>query len=62
MFIYNVKRHSLFDGDNMGAKVLIVEDDNYINNMIKDALEMAGYECIQAFSGTEGLLLLNESP
>ena len=46
----------------MGAKVLIVEDDNYINNMIKDALEMAGYECIQAFSGTEGLLLLKESP
>ena len=46
----------------MGAKILIVEDDNYINNMIKDALEMAGYECIQAFSGTEGLLLLKESP
>ena len=46
----------------MGAKVLIVEDDNYINNMIKDALEIAGYECIQAFSGTEGLLLLKESP
>lgn len=46
----------------MGAKILIVEDDNYINNMIKDALELAGYDCIQAFSGTEGLLLLKESP
>ncbi|MBQ3912480.1 MAG: response regulator transcription factor [Lachnospiraceae bacterium] len=46
----------------MGAKILIVEDDNYINNMIKDALEIAGYDCLQAFSGTEGLLLLKESP
>ncbi len=46
----------------MGAKILIVEDDNYINNMIKDALEMAGYDCLQAFSGTEGLLLMKESP
>ena len=46
----------------MGAKILIVEDDNYINNMIKDALEIAGYDCIQAFSGTEGLLLMKESP
>ncbi len=49
-------------GENMGAKILIVEDDNYINNMIKDALEIAGYDCIQAFSGTEGLLLMKEAP
>ncbi len=46
----------------MGAKILIVEDDNYINNMIRDALEKEGYDCIQAFSGTEGLLLMKEGP
>ncbi len=46
----------------MGAKILIVEDDNYINNMIKDALEDEGYSCMQAFSGTEGLLLMREGP
>lgn len=40
----------------MKQTILIVEDDNYINDMINDALKLAGYECIQAFSGTEGLL------
>ena len=40
----------------MKQKILIVEDDNYINDMINDALKLAGYECIQAYSGTEGLL------
>ena len=46
----------------MGAKILVVEDDNYINNMIKDALETEGYDCMQAFSGTECLLLMKEEP
>ena len=40
----------------MKSTILIVEDDSYINNMIRDALELAGYKCIQAFSGTEGIL------
>lgn len=38
------------------SKILIVEDDNDINNMMKEMLEKNGYECVQAFSGTEGLL------
>lgn len=38
--------------------ILIVEDDNDINNMIKTALVKEGYECISAFSGTEALLRL----
>lgn len=37
-------------------KLLIIEDDNDINNMICDAFTKEGYECVQAFSGTEGLL------
>lgn len=41
--------------DNM-QKILIVEDDNNINHMIKEMLTKKGYSCIQAFSGTEGLL------
>ena len=41
----------------MNATILIIEDDDLINNMIKEALELSGYTCIQAFSGTEGILL-----
>lgn len=36
--------------------ILIVEDNNDINNMIKDYLVKAGYRCEQAFSGTEALM------
>lgn len=38
--------------------ILIVEDDIHINNLLYDALLKAGYTCKQAFSGTEGKLLL----
>ncbi|MCQ2495630.1 MAG: response regulator transcription factor [Lachnospiraceae bacterium] len=41
----------------MSAKILIVEDNQDINDMIREALVKEGYSCIQAFSGTEGRLL-----
>lgn len=37
--------------------ILIVEDDNDINNLIYQTLTKTGYECKQAFSGTEGVML-----
>ncbi len=40
------------------SKILIVEDDNDINAMISLALGKEGYECVSAYSGTEGLLRL----
>lgn len=40
-------------------KILIVEDDEIINNLICKILTKEGYEVKQAFSGTEGRLLLN---
>ena len=42
----------------MASTVLIVEDDNLINDMIREAMKDAGYNCLQAFSGTEGVLLV----
>ena len=36
--------------------ILIVEDNNDINNMIKNYLTKVGYNCEQAFSGTEALM------
>lgn len=44
------------------STILIIEDNTDINNLVCEALTKAGYSCAQAFSGTEGLLLLkNES-
>lgn len=37
-------------------KILIIEDDTNINNMIAEYLGENGYECVQAFSGSEGAL------
>lgn len=40
-------------------RILIIEDDVSINNLMKEALSKKGYECTQAFSGSEALLVLN---
>lgn len=42
----------------MAQNILIVEDDTNINNLLKEALEKAGFSCEQAFSGTEAKLLI----
>ncbi len=36
--------------------ILIIEDDTNINNLIAETLNKANFSCVQAFSGTEGLL------
>ena len=41
-------------------KILIVEDDVNINNLLKEALSQNGYTCGQAFSGTEAALWLEK--
>ena len=37
-------------------KILIIEDDTHINQMMNETLARVGYECTSAYSGTEGLL------
>ena len=39
-------------------KILVIEDDTDINTIISKRLSKQGYECTQAFSGTEGVALL----
>ncbi|MBS4210450.1 response regulator transcription factor [Bacillus sp. FJAT-50079] len=41
------------------AKILIVEDDQAINNLIFMNLDLVGYECKQVFDGKEALNILD---
>lgn len=44
-------------------KIMIAEDDTDISRLLKKILEKAGYETVQAFSGTEARLLVGmEAP
>ena len=42
------------------AKILVVDDDKAINELIKVNLELHGYEVVQAFNGTEGFALAKQ--
>lgn len=42
-------------------KILIIEDDNNINAMLLDALSKEGYDCVQAYSGTEGRMQIEQT-
>ncbi len=41
--------------------ILIIEDDQSINQLMYDVLTKNSYACTQAYSGTEGLLLLERT-
>jgi len=38
------------------AKILIIEDDTHINQMLRDLLTRVGHSVLSAYSGTEGLM------
>ena len=41
-------------------QILIVDDDQHINDMLKENLSLEGYDVIAAYSGTEALMLLSK--
>ena len=45
----------------MGARILVVDDEDYICRLIRFVLEDAGYEVLLAGSTDEGLKLLREA-
>lgn len=45
------------------SNILIIDDDSHINSIVSKALKAEGYTVLQAFSGTEALMVLkNEKP
>lgn len=43
------------------AKILIVEDEELINDLIKENLILIGHQCTQAFDGEDAIRLLEQS-
>ena len=43
----------------MGKKILIIDDDLHVGNVLEEALEKEGYVVSRAYSGTEALLYLS---
>ena len=43
------------------SSIMIVDDDIHISDMLNEALKIHGYEVLRAYSGTEALLLLNNT-
>lgn len=41
-------------------KILVIDDDVSIGNMLEEVLKRAGYEVMRAYSGTEALLCLSD--
>lgn len=42
-------------------KILIIDDDIYIGNVLEETLSKEGYKIFRAYSGTEALLVLSKS-
>ena len=51
-----IEKYGILNKGRLMKKILVVEDDLNINNMLREALEDEGYEVIQAYSGTEAML------
>lgn len=47
--------------DTLKETILIIEDDNDINNMLQKLLFCKNYQTVSAYSGTEGILLHNNT-
>ena len=43
------------------SRILIIDDDIHINNMLDDILQQEGYRVSHAYSGTEALLFMSKS-
>ena len=57
-YIQNV--NPLYYDSSMNNKILVVDDDTAINELIKVNLELSGYQVVQAFDGVKGFALCKQ--
>jgi len=58
LFTDRLKKNDIVRG--IGMKILIAEDDAAINKLLGEILSGAGYEPVQAYSGTEAKMIARE--
>jgi DNA-binding response OmpR family regulator len=59
-YVYIIYIHESLRQVEMMEKILIIEDDKDINEMLQKLLKVNGYEVMSAYSGTEGVILHNK--
>lgn len=55
-----MKKNFVADKINYMNKILVIDDDSAINELIKVNLELCGYKVIQAFDGTTGFAMCKQ--
>jgi PleD family two-component response regulator len=48
-------KYNVFVVGGIMAKILVVEDEIAINNLIKKNLQLVGHECVQVFDGEKAV-------
>lgn len=43
-------------------RIMIIDDDAHIGNLEQELLEQEGYAVLRAYSGTEALRIISQSP
>jgi CheY-like chemotaxis protein len=52
----------MMEGRNMMARILIIDDEQPIRDLLRQMLQHAGYEVVSAANGRQGLRLFYEHP
>ena len=50
----------MFQGGMILARILIIDDDNYVRDVLRQMLEREGYEVDEACNGNDGVRLFSE--
>jgi Response regulators consisting of a CheY-like receiver domain and a winged-helix DNA-binding domain len=66
-YFFNIRYYNIYNNHSGGAvmdsvnRILLVDDDKNISELIKIYLEKEGYSCAQAFDGKEAIAMMDQS-